>query len=427
MAGESNHTIITDDDHGAILAIVSWCLGCALIFGVAIRIGIRLLTKHGPNLDDICILLAVVFAIGGIILVSFAVRAGLGMRLESMNENHLDEIQQQTYIITILYVMTIGIAKLSVAAFLYRLAHTRAQKVCVTLLSIFILCWTVAVTAVVIFACGLPRPWGFIKNDCIEVIPFWSSASAIDISTDIAMILLPINIVSKLDITARKKAVVMTIFALRILLIILSFMRVVLLDVSLSNTADISFDGIPFHAVTQAHAVLSILLACGPAFKPFLQIIQASMPSSRLAKHRTESSFGNLGYISQDSYIRRGSGGLSLDGHLASNENRSQLTTQYFHTSIYAHDGKKTSERNPSSSHRAHSSPIPSRGRNKIPPRRPPPPPEELRPDLSIFGPRAFGIGSNGAAVDSGKTHHNWYGRTSRESEGSEKSILNRT
>ena len=78
MAAESNQTVVTDENHGAILAIVTWCLGCILvgtitrsrkganenlreqIFATALRIGTRFLAKNGPYVDDLCVIIAVV-------------------------------------------------------------------------------------------------------------------------------------------------------------------------------------------------------------------------------------------------------------------------------------------------------------------------------------------------------------------------------
>ncbi|CAI6339732.1 unnamed protein product [Periconia digitata] len=433
MTGESNQTVVTDDDHGAILAIVTWCLGCILIFATALRIGTRFLTKNGPYVDDLCVIIAVAIAIGGMVVVSFAVQSGLGKRYSQLSADRRDEIQKECYIVTILYVLSVGISKLSVMAFLDRLACTRLQRLCVTVLSILVLLWTISVTLVVVFACGLPQPWGFYQNHCIEVLPFWFSASAIDVSTDVIMILLPIQIVAGLDIKTKKKLIVMAIFTLRLFLMGLSVIRVVLMRAYLPEGADLSFDSIPFHTITQAHAALSITLACGPAFKPFLHNIRTSMLSSRLARRRTQSSFGHDSYVSKSlvdgtqgskttKSLRRYS---PVDWHFVSNDNHSSPTraepaplANGYHSCALLH------ERHTLSTLRTSEGSF-SNDMKSAPPIRPPPPPDELRPDLSIFGPRIL-PGCTDPEMHASKTENDLESRKIYEGQSRDKEMARR-
>jgi hypothetical protein len=47
-------------------------------------------------------------------------------------------------------------------------------------------------------------------------LPFWGTASAVDIVTDVILIVLPVRIVAGLQLSSKKKGVVICIFTVRI-------------------------------------------------------------------------------------------------------------------------------------------------------------------------------------------------------------------
>lgn len=102
--------------------------------------------------------------------MSLAVQSGLGKRFSSLNVNRVEEIRREVYVTNILYVMTIGLSKLSVTAFLYRISCIRTHRICVIILTVIISCWSIADTAVIIFACGIMQTWGFGRDECIEAV-----------------------------------------------------------------------------------------------------------------------------------------------------------------------------------------------------------------------------------------------------------------
>ncbi|KAF2677530.1 hypothetical protein K458DRAFT_349898, partial [Lentithecium fluviatile CBS 122367] len=247
-----------------------------------------------PNIDDWLILVAAAFAIGGTIAISFSVFSGLGKRTFLLNEASIEDIQRVVYAATISYVLTVGVSKLSITTFLARLACTPIHRNAVRVLGALVVCWTTAITIGVVFECRLPRPWQIFTGKCISMFPFWFTATIIDVLTDIAMILVPVHIVSGLQLPARKKVVVMFIFALRLFLIAISVLRIYFLQHFLRG--DISFNSIPFFTLTQGHATLSVIIACSLALKPFMDSVHTGMLSASLAKHGPGTTFG------QDSY-----------------------------------------------------------------------------------------------------------------------------
>ncbi|KAF1955370.1 hypothetical protein CC80DRAFT_594523 [Byssothecium circinans] len=418
MADSQRLAVINNDDHGALLAMNAWVFGCVLVLCTAVRIGARLSTRHLPKAEDVCIFICAALAVTGIVTISLAVDSGLGKRDVLIDPARKNNLQKHVYISNILYVLTLGFSKLSVATFLTRLACTPKHKTAVLLLGILVVCWMIAITGVVAFSCKLPRPWND-DGKCISILPFWFAASIFDILTDLLLILLPVHIVSTLQLQTRKKIFVIAIFALRILLVALSILRLVYFRFRSSQTTDRFFDTVPRFIFTQAHAALAVVIACSPALKPFLENLGAGMSSDSLAKRGAGTTFGQ-GSVRVETLSRAFEGieknnkriggfaesGRGEKGEWAPMTDEGGYIVATFKptrspsssSSIYSSASTRTKTPIKASSPLCPPKP-PQPPRTHSPPR-PPPPPEELRPDLSMFGPKRV-LGDTRTAVGS--------------------------
>ncbi|KAF2198696.1 hypothetical protein GQ43DRAFT_343134, partial [Delitschia confertaspora ATCC 74209] len=286
MAAEGpRHAVITADDHGALLAMATWFLTCTLVLCTATRLIVRFTTRHVPGIDDALVVVAAALSIGSAIAISLAVNNGLGRRLYLLGAFSLSQIQKEIYAATILYILAVGMSKISMSWFLARLAGEAVHKVAVVILSSVVVAWTIAVTFGFAFQCKLPRPWDVHGGKCISIMAFWIGAAIIDIATDIVMIALPIHIVWNLQLGFREKATVCFIFVIRLILIIVSILRLVYLPGLF--TSDPTFDSIPYGIATQCHSTLSVIIACTPALKPFIDNVKSGMLDMSLAPHAT--------------------------------------------------------------------------------------------------------------------------------------------
>ncbi|KAF2471004.1 uncharacterized protein BDR25DRAFT_368735 [Lindgomyces ingoldianus] len=394
----SRHAAITSDDHGALLTMTAWFLSCTLVLFTTARLTVRFTTQHMPGTDDVLIVIAGAFAIGSTIAISFAVNSGLGKRSYLLAFGDVSHIQKDMYVATILYVLTVGVSKFSIAMFLSRLACARMHKVVVVTLSGIIICWTTAATFGVSFQCELPRPWEVFTGKCIPLLPFWISVGAVDVLTDLVMVVLPIHIVWDLQMAPSKKAVVIFIFTLRSVLIAMSILRLIFFTKFV--TADPAFDSIPYGILTQCHSTLSVIVACSPALKPFMDNVTTGMLSASLGKHTTGTTFGynsyNMQPLSNNSKQGSGNGSSKRLSKTQSSVSptpdpkftiahhiRSSSGVQVFVKDNFGRLVKQPLadiESAPASSHSSK-----PRSLKSPPPPRPPPPPEELRPDLSAF------------------------------------------
>ena len=57
---QGNHIMVTDDDHGPILAIATWFLMTVMILAVFARVTIKLAIRHAVGFEDYLITAALV-------------------------------------------------------------------------------------------------------------------------------------------------------------------------------------------------------------------------------------------------------------------------------------------------------------------------------------------------------------------------------
>ncbi|PSN71748.1 hypothetical protein BS50DRAFT_672683 [Corynespora cassiicola Philippines] len=288
--GSDLHELAVMAERGSLLTVISWFLACTLLFCLVIRLVVRYTTQKAPGVDDMLLLLSAVLAIGSTVAISCAVQSGLGQRSRTLTVPNIRKVQKAMYAATIMYVLTVGLSKIAITIFLLRLACRSFHRIAVRALGLVIISWTIAITAGVVFQCKLPNPWALFTGKCIPMLPFWATASAVDMFTDLAMITIPIHILWHLQLENRKKRIVITLFSIRIVLLVISIVR--LNFIRRLMTSDPAYDSIPYAITTQCHSTLSVIVACSPALKPFVDTLRTGVRNTRLEQRVTGTAFG---------------------------------------------------------------------------------------------------------------------------------------
>ncbi|CAO2657993.1 Nn.00g072530.m01.CDS01 [Neocucurbitaria sp. VM-36] len=371
------NTLITAQNHGTILVMVAWFLACLLTLCTVARIISRCRSQRLPHLplsDDAIVVTASICALGSIVIIATAVDSGLGKRQCLVTATDMEQIQMKIFISTILFVLAISISKCTILMYVHQFAADTLQKVAAISLGILVLLSTIAVMTGIIFQCEMPKPWEIWTGKCIPLFPFWVTATAIDIVFDIALVLLSACAVWTLRIEYCHKTSATGILSLRLLLVAASIIRLLYLHHAFSDSADPTFDFVPYAITTQCHSTLSVMLACSIMLKPIQNLLQAPRiqslkPKSGHCKHWSDTTVGGTPYETYDTFATK-----------------SQIVKEPL-TSIQASMSTPTS---PTTSRNSLSNDIllpdillPSKY-TKAPPR-PPPPPEAQRPDLTMF------------------------------------------
>ena len=115
-----------------------------------------------------------------------------------------------------MYVVTLGLAKVSVCIHVWGLSPIHQQKVLSIGVGCFSALWALTSLFVAAFECKVPLVWKIFGGRCLNLFAFWTYFAVLNIITDLTLIGLPVPIILKLQVSAGKKAVIMSCFATRL-------------------------------------------------------------------------------------------------------------------------------------------------------------------------------------------------------------------
>lgn len=212
---------------------------------------------------------------------------------------YLSNILQASYASDILFILTLYLTKCAVTFLFLRLSpdrkHVRASKIILALCTIL----TIASVFMISFDCTTSHPWLFISSHCTSAIPRWDAFAAFDIFTEVLLSLMPLFIVSSLQMSWGKKYVVLMAFSLRLLIIVPIAFRLYYIKKEY-NSNDPTLIGSWAVIVTQVDVAYAIISATIPCLRPYMAATAtATAPTdgtrlgTRYAKGSQEKSGGN--------------------------------------------------------------------------------------------------------------------------------------
>ncbi|KAL8726982.1 MAG: hypothetical protein Q9166_006345 [cf. Caloplaca sp. 2 TL-2023] len=116
---------------------------------------------------------------------------------------------------------------------------------------------------------------GLSTGQCVAT-GFWNSYAALNLITEAALVVLPLMIVWKIQTKPRKKTVIFLCFASRIVVLGAIIVQLIYLNRA-ANTTDETFKMWPVVLSAQGVQSLSIITACVPCLKPFLESLESGM------------------------------------------------------------------------------------------------------------------------------------------------------
>ena len=224
-----------------------------------------------------------IFGIAQSAVVHIAASHGLGQHQDALSEGSFAIYAKNYYISNILFLITIYFAKISLVFFIMRLTPVRTTiHICYGLIA-GITAWTIATTIALALQCNPPRPWDYIetaKHTCNVNIPaLYASIGAIDILTDLAIVLMPVVIVWNVQISLHQRFTVIGVFACRLAVCVCSALRLSSLP-AYFHSADKSWEAVTPQTWTQVVQCLSIITACIPCLRSFLASLQSGFMDS---------------------------------------------------------------------------------------------------------------------------------------------------
>ncbi|KAI1750785.1 major facilitator superfamily domain-containing protein [Xylaria castorea] len=283
-------------DRGPVVfAVTTGTFVLATVF-VCARLACRTFIVRQVSWDDYFIIIAWVLAFGLSFAIDYGTAKGLGRHDANISTENWDPLRRSEYTFTVLYNPALMAFKTSVLVFYLRLSKN-TQKV------LRLASWAVLVivnlagtvlTLLNIFQCD-PVEAGFNRSPgkCIPLLTEFICSAPVNIVTDLAILALPLPVLTSMRLPPRQKIILIMTFAVGIFVSIVDVIRIYYLQKAINDVpsttpmsgADVAFGGSPEFSWNASLALLwsavevnvGIACACIPTLKPLIIRILPAM------------------------------------------------------------------------------------------------------------------------------------------------------
>ncbi|KAJ5607441.1 hypothetical protein N7537_004060 [Penicillium hordei] len=254
--------------------VMTWFMLVTAILSVLTRLGTKYFIFRKWTFDDGLAAASLVFCIAQSISVSVAAENGLGQHVEMLSDRKIESVMKAEYSATILFIASICFSKLSLLVFIRNLTPASLDRRFALVLGILIGLWTIASILTAIFQCNLPQTWNYLRGTCFRRSAWWNYLGVTNILSEGGIIGQALLVIVRIQTDFSRKAGLSSVFLIRVVVIIAIIFQ--LAYASQTSKGDFTYDVWAVAVSTQVAQSVSIVTACSPQFKPFLDSLQST-------------------------------------------------------------------------------------------------------------------------------------------------------
>ncbi|KAK4163709.1 hypothetical protein QBC43DRAFT_319091 [Cladorrhinum sp. PSN259] len=274
--------------------VIGFAIGAVMFSGVIVllRFYTRGVLLRVLGLEDCCIGLSMLFSIGNTIGMCLQAKTALGRPFGSISNEVKQRFLKEVYFTIISYNVSLALVKLSILLLYLRVftpvfirKSTYTVLVAVVLLSLW------SVLSSILFCIPVARYWDrTIDGSCLPMQPRWISGAIFNITSDFAILILPLSVVGRLRIPKRQKIGLHLVFALGFFVCVVSVVRLPFL-ISAAKSKDPTGDNPSIAKWSIIELNTAIVCACLTTLKPLLLHIFPSLCGSADFRDPDDSEF----------------------------------------------------------------------------------------------------------------------------------------
>ncbi|KAJ5802476.1 uncharacterized protein N7503_004926 [Penicillium pulvis] len=205
---------ISDEDHGGYAAVTVYTLLALTIVVVLTRLFSRWYIGRVIHSDDILLAAATLSGTLQSIIVQLAISNGLGRKRSTIDNHHFRLFLKYEYVAQILLVMTIALSKIS-SGLLFKSTLTSKGYTWANMSLIgAISAWAIGSILALALRCSLPTPWEWnLTEKCINQPALFQAIAALNIITDVALVVLPCVLLRNVQLSRWKRFRIMALIA----------------------------------------------------------------------------------------------------------------------------------------------------------------------------------------------------------------------
>ncbi|KAJ5123650.1 hypothetical protein N7448_009747 [Penicillium atrosanguineum] len=223
--------------------------------------------------DDYMIIFSMLWNFIVVGFIYAMVQKGMGLHADTLPPGNVVMIAKFLVVAEVLYVFNLVWTKLGILLMYYRIFRFPYFKTWAYVIGTFVILWVICITFLFIFICvPVQKIWNpQIPGRCINQVSTWIANAVSTITTDVAILLLPLPQVWKLQLRTSEKLAVSIAFSLGFFVVFTSAYRFsVLFSYS---SLDSSYTLAPTVGWTAIEMSAGIISANLPALRPALRFI----------------------------------------------------------------------------------------------------------------------------------------------------------
>ncbi|KAJ5199292.1 hypothetical protein N7472_004496 [Penicillium cf. griseofulvum] len=261
--------------------------GLATCF-VAMRMFTRVKLMRRVEANDWMVIIALVnsYVFMGLDIVECV--SGIGTHIKDIPPAILERQMKAFWLTIPFYNAAVLCAKASILMQYWRVFPThRMRVVCWIMITILGIYGTWAVISAFLNCIPVAKFWDpTMEGFCLDKTKLWFSNAGMHISTDIAILVIPIPALMAVDLPRRQKIALMIMFGLGGFVCITSIVRLISLK-KIADSSDPTFDNVGAASWSAIECNTGIICACLPTLKPLIARIFPGMISTFNASRTT--------------------------------------------------------------------------------------------------------------------------------------------
>ncbi|XDG04118.1 hypothetical protein ABKA04_003733 [Annulohypoxylon sp. FPYF3050] len=317
-----------------IIAVTSWTLGLTTAV-VASRLFCRMRIVRSVTWDDYFIVVAWCIALGLTLSISLAAGNGLGRHDKDIPGQDWVTLRNCEYVFSVLYNPGLMATKTSVLVFYLRLSKNtqRVMRIASWAVLAIVNLAGVVLTLINLFQC---RPIAAAYDThtqptyCIPLLTQFLCSAPVNVITDLAILALPLPVLTSMRLPRRQKIILILTFALGIFVTVVDVVRIYYLEQAITVTnptietqtgptighsPDFAWNASMSLMWSSLEVNVGIVCACIPTLKPLIRRILPAMlvdPNGTRAYDKGSSTDGN----GSSNNARPPTGGIFADGNI---------------------------------------------------------------------------------------------------------------
>ncbi|KAJ5937121.1 hypothetical protein N7466_003571 [Penicillium verhagenii] len=273
-ATSSDSSVDLNESKVPSIIICNTVLIVASTIALAVRLLVRTRYLSGIAMDDVFCVIGWVFGVIECLVCISMTNYGYGRHIGTVTqESTLSIFLKLDFVTEITYLLSLGAIKLSFCFFYLRIFPGDTLRKISWALVVIIIAETIEEVFVVIFQCSpVSKAWDAsaeAPGKCLSLGAFYYISFGIRLVTDIAIFVLPIPRLLQLQMTVGKRAGLVFMFGLGVLVVVTSIIRITYLN---NFSLDHTWSLVNTLNWSSVELGVAIFIACFPSFKTLVTV-----------------------------------------------------------------------------------------------------------------------------------------------------------